>query len=282
MLRSPAALGLDGPPFIVLPNRPKRPVFFALLGTLAAGLLATAPAAWAFGGVGHRLIAEMAEARLSPAARAEAQRLLALEPGATLVSISTWADENRSLGTARWHYVNFHRGESCQYEPARLCIEGECVVGALDKQIALLGKADATDAERLTALKYVVHLVADVHQPLHAGFFDDRGGNSFQLQAFDRGTNLHSLWDTGMAVNWPGGDEAFRAAVKAAPAPAAPGTPVLWAEESCKIVAQPGFYPEERTLPAGYAPRWADTLTQRLQAASVRLAQVLNGALGPR
>ena len=71
------------------------------------------------------------------------------------------------------------------------------MVGALDKQIALLGKADATDAERLTALKYVVHLVADVHQPLHAGFFDDRGGNSLQMQAFDRGTNLHALWDTG-------------------------------------------------------------------------------------
>ncbi len=259
-----------------------RPFFTAALTALAAALLLAAPTAGAFGGVGHRLIAEMAEARLSPAARAEAQRLLAQEAGATLVSVSTWADENRSLGTARWHYVNFHRGESCQYEPARLCIEGECVVGALDKQIALLSKADANDAERLAALKYVVHLVADVHQPLHAGFFDDRGGNSFQLQAFERGTNLHSLWDTGMAVNWPGGDEAFRAAVKAAPAPATAGTPALWAEESCKVVAQEGFYPDNRTLPAAYAPRWADTLTQRLQAASVRLAQVLNAALTPR
>jgi hypothetical protein len=282
MLRGPAPPGAPRLPPAVPLRRLTRPVFTAALAALAAGLLAAAPAAMAFGSVGHRLIAEMAEARLSPAARAEAQRLLALEPGATLASISTWADENRSLGTARWHYVNFHRGESCQYEPARLCIEGECVVGALEKQIALLSKADATDAERLTALKYVVHLVADVHQPLHAGFFDDRGGNSFQLQAFDRGTNLHALWDTGMAVNWPGGDETFRAAVKAAPTPAVQGTPVLWAEESCKIVAQPGFYPEERTLPAGYAPRWAGTLTQRLQAASVRMAQVLNGALGPR
>ncbi|RVU49867.1 endonuclease [Rubrivivax rivuli] len=253
-----------------------------MLGAVAAGLLGAASSAGAFGGAGHRLIAETAEARLSPAARAEAQRLLALEPGATLASISTWADENRSLGTARWHYVNFHRGESCQYEPARLCIEGECVVGALQKQMALLAQAGTTDAERLTALKYVVHLVADVHQPLHAGFFDDRGGNSFQLQAFERGTNLHALWDTGLAVNWPGGDEAFRTAVKTAPAPAVQGTPVLWAEESCKIVAQPGFYPEERTLPASYAPRWAGTLTQRLQAASVRLAQVLNEALGAR
>jgi hypothetical protein len=282
MLRGPVARGLAGLPPTVPPNRPNRPVFTAALGALAACLLATAPAAWAFGGVGHRLIAEMAEARLSPAARAEAQRLLALEPGATLVSISTWADENRSLGTARWHYVNFHRGESCEYEPARLCIEGECVVGALDKQIALLGKADATDAERLAALKYVVHLVADVHQPLHAGFFDDRGGNSFQLQAFERGTNLHALWDTGMAVNWPGGDEAFRAAVKAAPAPAAQGTPAGWAEESCRIVASEGFYPAQRTLDTAYVTRWGATLAQRVQAAGQRLATVLNAALPPR
>jgi hypothetical protein len=178
--------------------------------------------------------------------------------------------------------VNFHRGESCEYEPARLCIEGECVVGALDKQIALLGKADATDAERLTALKYVVHLVADVHQPLHAGFFDDRGGNSFQLQAFERGTNLHALWDTGMAVNWPGGDEAFRAAVKAAPAPAAQGTPAGWAEESCRIVASEGFYPAQRTLDTAYVTRWGATLAQRVQAAGQRLATVLNAALPPR
>lgn len=265
-----------------LPQLPRSFATAALAALTAAGLLAAAPAAQAFGSVTHRLIAERAEARLSPAARAEVQRLLALEPGATLVGVSTWADENRSLGTARWHYVNFHRGESCQYEPARLCIEGECVVGALEKQIALLAQPGTPDAERLTALKYVVHLVADVHQPLHAGFFDDRGGNSFQLQAFERGTNLHALWDTGMALNWQGGEPAFRAAVNAAPSPAVPGTPALWAEESCKVVAQPGFYPDDRTLPASYAPRWADTLTQRVQAASVRLAQVLNGALGPR
>ena len=248
---------------------------------IAAALLAASQAALAFGGVGHRLIAELAEARLTPAARAEATRLLALEPGATLMSVSTWADENRTLGTAAWHYVNFPRGEPCEYQPARLCIEGNCVVGALERQLALLASA-ASDAERLTALKYVVHLVADVHQPLHAGFFDDRGGNSYQLQAYDRGTNLHALWDTGMAINWPGGEDAFKAAVKAAPAPTEPGAPVRWAEESCRIVAQEGFYPEQRTLEPAYPQRWGGTLVQRVQAASQRLAGVLNTALGAR
>lgn len=250
-------------------------------GPLAALLILGSQAALAFGGVGHRLIAELAEARLTPAARAEATRLLAQEPGATLMSVSTWADENRTLGTAAWHYVNFARGEPCQYQAQRLCIEGNCVVGALEKQLTLLASA-ASDAERLTALKYVLHLVADVHQPLHAGYFDDRGGNSYQLQAFDRGTNLHSLWDTGMAINWPGGEEAFRLAVKAAPAPTEAGTPVLWAEESCRIVATDGFYPEKRTLEPAYPQRWGATLVQRVQAASQRLAAVLNTALAAR
>lgn len=245
----------------------------ALLAAVAAG-----PSAWAFGGVGHRLIAELAESQLTPAARAEATRLLALEPGATLASVSTWADENRSLGTAAWHYVNFPRGEPCQYQAARLCIEGNCVVGALEKQVALLASA-ASDAERLVALKYVVHLVADVHQPLHAGYFDDRGGNSYQLQAFDRGTNLHSLWDTGMAINWPGGEAAFKQAVQAAPAPKEQGAPALWAEESCRIVGQEGFYPEKRTLEPAYPQRWGATVAQRVQAASQRLATVLNTVL---
>ena len=248
---------------------------------LLAAALAASPHARAFGAMGHRLVAELAEARLTPAARAEATRLLAQEPGATLMSVSTWADENRTLGTAAWHYVNFPRGEPCAYQPARLCVEGNCVVGALDKQLDVLASS-APDAERLTALKYVVHLVADVHQPLHAGFFDDRGGNSYQLQAYDRGTNLHALWDTGMAVNWPGGEDAFKQAVRTAPAPAETGTPALWAEESCRIVAQDGFYPEKRTLEPAYPQRWAATLVQRVRGASQRLAGVLNTALAGR
>ena len=258
-----------------------RALLAAVAAVAAVATMAATQPALAFGGMGHRLIAERAEAQLSPAARAEAARLLAQEPGATLVSISTWADENRTLGTAAWHYVNFPRGAACQYDAARLCIEGNCVVGALEKQVALLASS-ASDAERLTALKYVVHLVADVHQPLHAGYFDDRGGNSYQLQAFDRGTNLHALWDTGMAVNWPGGEEAFKGAVKAAPLPAAQGAPAQWAEESCRIVGQEGFYPENRTLDPAYPPRWAATLVQRVQGASQRLATVLNTVLTGR
>jgi len=122
------------------------------------------------------LIAAEAQQLLTPAARAEVDRLLALEPGATLASISTWADETRSPGTASWHYVNFPRDAGCAYEAPRDCPGDACVVGAIARQEAVL-TSTAADAEKLVALKYLVHFVGDVHQPLHAGYADDKGGN---------------------------------------------------------------------------------------------------------
>ena len=126
---------------------------------------------------------------------------------ASLASISTCADDNRTPVTAPWHYVNLPRDGTCRYEAERDCVSESCVVAAIERQAAVLASS-ASDEARLSALKYVVHFVADVHQPLHAGFADDRGGNTYQLQAFGRGTNLHAVWDTALIQliqQWPGG-----------------------------------------------------------------------------
>ena len=151
--------------------------------------------AHAWGVTAHRAVAAIADQHLTTAARRQIDELLAVEPGATLESISTWADEVRSPSTSKWHYVNFPR-DSCTYDPDRDCPDGQCIVVALERQAAIL-RSDASSERRLKALKYVVHFVADVHQPLHAGFGDDRGGNRYQVQAYGRGTNLHALWDSG-------------------------------------------------------------------------------------
>lgn len=236
----------------------------------------------AWGGDGHRIVAELAERQLSAPARVEVDRLLALEPGATLATVSTWADENRSHSTSAWHYVNLPRGgtDSCTYDAERSCIDGHCVVDAIERQAAVLS-SNAPDAARLKALKYVVHFVADVHQPLHGGFADDRGGNQFQVLAFGKGTNLHALWDSGLIGQWPGGSALLlneAGTVKdAADGGKAPGR---WAEESCRIVATEGFYPGSHKIDAGYTVLWAPVLKERLAAAGVRLAKVLNEALG--
>ena len=253
-------------------------VLHVLLATvvLVATLLPLDAGAW--GQKGHHLIASLAESQLTPKARLEVARLLSLEPGATLISISTWADEHRSPATAAWHYVNFPRS-SCAYDAVRDCPGGQCVVGAIERQLDIL-KSATNDESRLLALKYLVHLVGDVHQPLHAGFGDDRGGNSYQLQAFGRGTNLHALWDTGLLASrgedvpaalarlslMPVDDAARRSSMASA------------AEESCHIVSGPGFYPG-RALPEDYVARYAPIMDRQILLAGGRLAELLNQAL---
>lgn len=239
-------------------------------------------ASHAWGVQGHQLVAAYAWSRLTPTARAEAERLLALEPGATLVSVSSWADETRAPATAAWHFVNFTSDSACHYDARRMCVQGNCVVGAIERQWQALA-SNGPDAQRLDALKYVVHFVADVHQPLHAGRADDRGGNTFQLQDDGLATNLHALWDVALIERWPGGLPMLRAAMDALPAQASgPADPARWAEESCATVESPGFYPQRHVLDDDYAARWQTPLLRRLTLAGRRLAETLNTALGGR
>jgi len=242
---------------------------------LSLVLALLAPAAHAWGSQGHQVVALLAEHHLTPKAKEHVQKLLALQPGETLASISTWADEHRNPTTASWHYINFPKN-TCTYDAARDCPDGNCVVEAINRQLAVLA-SDAPDEKRLAALKYVVHLVADVHQPLHAGYGEDRGGNTYQLQAFMRGSNLHALWDTGLIKNLDMTNEALVAKI----GPVSSLTNVMQlsaagiAEESCKIVGTPGFYPE-RKVGADYVERFTQVMEQRLVVAANRLAAMLN------
>lgn len=141
-------------------------------------------------------------------------------------------------------------------------------------------KSGASDAERLTALKWVIHLVGDLHQPLHAGFKGDKGGNLYQVRAFGRGTNLHSLWDGALIRNRAGGIDALRvsASTSGAATPAVP-QPAAWAVESCKVVSSPGFYPDGRFIEQSYIDQWDPVLVARLKSAAQRLAATLNETL---
>ena len=133
------------------------------------------------------------------------------------------------------------------------------------------------------ALKYVVHLVADVHQPLHGGYLDDKGGNTYPLQAFMRASNLHALWDSGliryskeipdnMALRLLSGQRSVQAGDL---------NPIHAAEESCKLVGLPGFYPEN-AVEISYITRFTPVLEQRLSLAGARLAGLLNQVLSPK
>ena len=237
--------------------------------------------AWAWGVEGHQIVAAVAQQHLSKVAQAEVERLLALEPGATLTSISTWADEVRSPGTAPWHYLNFMRGD-CRYHPEKICPDGQCAVAALEAQKVILASG-APDLQRLEALKWIVHLVGDLHQPLHGGFVDDRGGNRFQLEWLGKGTNLHAMWDSGLIkqIEMDGGRaEVLQGMSKLHPG--LEGDAAVWAEESCRIASATDFYPSSHHLSSGYARRWGSVMVERLEQAAERLAMVLNSTLDGR
>ena len=253
-------------------------LFQCLVLVVAATLSIRHAHAW--GVQAHQAIALAAQGALSPAARAQVDRLLASEPGSTLASISTWADEHRGPTTASWHYVNFPV-DQCDYVPPRDCPGDACIVEATKRQLAVLA-SQADDQQKLVALKYVVHLVADAHQPLHAGYAADKGGNTYQVQAFGKGTNLHALWDTILVKRIEADADALAHRVLDLRNPI-PGRSVdvsvtAAVQESCRIVRDAAFYPSH-TLDETYLSRWSPVISSRMNLAAMRLAALLNAAL---
>ena len=260
---------------------------------LALGLaLCTLPAA-AWGPLGHRLVAALAWDELDPAARAEITTLLAGEPDPTLPGIATWADELRAndpdLGrrSAPWHYVNLGV-MGCAYDAALACRGGDCVVEAIRAQSAILGDRSRPRAERLQALKFVVHFTGDIHQPMHAGNAHDRGGNDVQVNwpdgsAGGKGGNLHSLWDSGL-FNTAGLDEdQWLARLRALPlAVPVVADPARWAEHSCSVAMRDGVYPSRAKLGTDYLQEWRPVAEAQVRAGGSRLAMLLNRVLDAR
>lgn len=253
------------------------------VSTIALLGLVLAQPAFAWGPLGHRIVARVAEAQLSPEARAQVFRLLRDQNARHLSDVAVWADDLRDTDpalfkrTSRLHFVNIHSPD-CLYDPPRDCANGQCVVAAIAHYSTILGDRSRPDAERAQALAFVVHFVADVHQPLHASSGDDFGGNDYQVRWHDRGTNLHRVWDSLML------DDAHLSAARYARAlmdESAPvqsgGPPVQWAEESCRIARD--VYPPTRTITQAYMERERPIAEQRLRQAGTRLAALLNREL---
>jgi len=264
--------------------------------TLSACVIATAlvaatasTTALAWGPQGHRLVARIAETELSPQARAQVARLLAGEPDPTLHGVATWADALREhdpeLGkrSGPWHYINLGEHD-CVYSPPRDCPGGNCVIAALEQQTALLADRKQPLEVRSQALKFVVHFVGDIHQPMHAGYAHDKGGNDFQLRVDGKGSNLHALWDSGMLSNRHLSDDAYLQRLLAIPtattvSAALPPPAAMWAQAACKIAITPGVYPSAHVLPATYIVTYRPVAETQLRIAGDRLAAILNAAL---
>jgi len=246
--------------------------------------------ALAWGRLGHRASAKLAESRLTPRARAIIRDLL--EPGESLADASTWADENsrQIRGSAAWHYVNVPVS-SLRYD-SRDCRPQGCVVSKIAEFRAILIDQNAPPARRRMALRFFVHLVQDLHQPMHVADRDDRGGNDLQLRygRYDN-TSLHQVWDSGLISRGYHDETALlRKLEDLAQQPASrrwvEGRVEDWADESLELGRRAYLVPGSSVilrpgdaLAADYERENLPLAMGRLARSGVRLASLLNEIL---
>ncbi len=251
-------------------------------------LLATtmlAPAASGWGKTGHRVSSQIAERYLDDTARAAVAEILGVED---LAEASTWPDFMRSnpdefwRRTANpWHYVTIPEGKT--YPEVGAPPQGDAI-SALANFRTTLVDSRASLEDRQLALRFIVHIIADLHQPLHAGNGKDRGGNDFTVVWEGQPTNLHSVWDTALVDEQQLSYTELTAWLsRTMTAEMVAGwlqtDPVVWVSESAAI--RDGIYPgQNRELRWSYIYEHRATVNQRLMQAGVRMAAYLNEALG--
>lgn len=282
---------------------------------LALALTAAAPRLLAWGAEGHRMIGDIASRHLTAAA---AQRVADLlkddrladgEPSGrrTLGEIANWADElkdtPRGKRSGSWHYDNIPVCGTT--DRSTYCKGGNCASAQLERHIAILGNPRATRRHRNEALKWVVHLTGDIHQPLHAANRQDRGGNLVQVAFFGErdnppyGTlNLHAIWDVHLLrrlVAERGGRETLAAPTldETERRRLSGGRLSDWVAESHAIaktivysviparLSCGGHVDDVIAIDEAYFALAAPVIESQIGKAGLRLARVLNETLGP-
>jgi hypothetical protein len=252
------------------------------LNKLMIGVVAAAISfqALSWGQVGHRVTGAIAEQYLTPEAQHAISQLLVNED---LAEASTYADEMRSnpiefwKKTANpWHYVNVFDGKT--YSDIAPPPEGNAVT-ALEMFAKQLKSTQTSFAEKQLALRFIVHIIGDLHQPFHAGNGLDKGGNDVKLKFFWEDSNLHRVWDSGLIdrqklsyTEWTKilsrkiSEQQANQWMKI--------DPKVWIAESAKIRAS--VYPENDKLSWDYQYQNLPIVKQRLQMGGVRIAAYLN------
>ena len=258
---------------------------------LCAGLAAAASPAAAWGPLGHRVSAALAERNISGRTRAHVVQILGREG---LVEAATWPDEERSNPDPFWkevspyHFVTLPPGEHADrlaHPP-----EGDAVT-ALERFTAVLRDPAARRQDKATALRFVIHLVPDLHMPLHAGKPGDRGANDVKVLWFDQPENLHWVWDEGIIDHQQLSftEYADRLAGRTTPEQVLEWwdrRPATWIDESTALrdriypAAGPdlglGTTESPVVLSWSYEWQWRPSVELRLQQGGVRLAAYLD------
>lgn len=246
-------------------------------------LLCNAQSAFAWGQTGHRVSGQIAEFYLSPDAKTAIDLILDNE---NLAEISTYADEMKSNPEHFWqkvagpfHYVTVPAGKT--YKQVGAPQQGDSVT-ALNTYTKVLKNKNASRTDKQLALKMIVHIIGDLHQPLHAGNGTDRGGNDMKLEFFWETSNLHRVWDSGLInrkrLSFTEWTEFL--APKITPQQAKEWMiidPLIYIQESVAI--RDTIYPEDTKLSWQYLYDHTPTMKIRLQQAGVRIAAYLNATL---
>lgn len=263
--------------------------------SIAILLPCTGSPAYAWGPQGHKLVAMVAMEHLSSEARRNVRFLLGKE---TLADVASWPDVYRPFETqtGSWHYVDipesaapYSRDRDCPTQPgvkagATNDVWRDCVV---DRILFFEGRVANTSldpADRATALKYLVHFVGDIHQPLHTTGVQ-KGGNGIQVTVFGNTTcgkypcNLHAVWDSGLILHRALSDAEYLSLLNkefaSSPPPDAPDDPASWANEANALI--PGLLlPEGGVVDQAYFDREIPVVDRQIELAGLRLAAVLN------
>ena len=232
-----------------------------------------------WGKTGHRVVGEIAEDYLTGKTKRKIAKLL---DNRSLAFSSTFADEIKSDDRYKefytWHYVNMSFDTT--YELSKKSPKGDLVTGIAFCKSIIQDEASSDD-DKAFYLKLLIHLIGDLHQPMHIGLEEDRGGNDIKLQWFYKDTNLHSVWDSKMIDDYDMSfteladtvDYLSKNAVKGIQR----GTVIDWVNETQQLTKT--IYAsanEGDNLRSEYSYRYFDTVRAQLQKGGIRLAKVLN------
>lgn len=248
---------------------------------LLAFILANAIQSFSWGVTGHRATGYIAQQYLSAKAKRKMKALLGQE---SLALASTWMDEIRSDSTynytADWHWVTIENGE--QYENAVKNPNGD-VIATLERLISDLKAGKLDRKKEMEALKMIIHLVGDIHQPLHVGCCNDQGGNKVKVKWFRSESNLHRVWDSEMIDDTK---LSYTELAQALPLPDK-ATAMRWQKASVREWARESmsYRPQVYDIGSGnlgyrYSYQYFDIVKHRLVQAGIRLAGVLNEIYG--
>jgi hypothetical protein len=270
---------------------------------IAALALITSSSVFAWGATGHRVVGEIATRFLDVKVLVKANTLLA---GQSLARVATWPDEIKSDPTTyqhtfNWHYTTWEINDHDHGQDEETSATG-LLLKSIDDLSAVLRDPAATDEQKAFALKFIVHLVGDIHMPLHVGNGTDQGGNFCKVTYMGKNYNLHALWDEGLLdftkLSYTELAKFVSEGKTAEEVRAIKNSSVIdWALESKKIV--PTIYPDDVVASSNlmsiknyckkevtseempklsfeYAYKHLPVIEKRLYEAGVRLAVLLN------